>query len=449
MIHSLGKVDDPAGHLARMLRMDGPRGFSLSFAHRQYYLDGAPEILLHAICLADDGDVSCIITEDETQLHDAMAAVDIIDAACLERLANTLDASVISLARPLRLETIRVAKPWGAEIWYTGVEQRGICRVGNTPLPWLTHLAGELMHGNAPPELVLLKILDPLPDPVYGDLYFEMHDKKVEVYVVTHVDPSVWPGGSGGIRFGFNRELLAGHDSLAAFKRAYLQRVTEYGAIRRSIDAVFDRLRREEGIGEHDVVAPAMMERWKARIDPELNRLEQDARAKMDEFTQMHSLAVGDVVRVPPLTPHSLQHGVRVVEFQTPHYERYILSFAQKVLTQPHWDTTEALDKVDWESAFDCRLETIAECEQYRIDQVADFDAFEVHRIRLNAGCNHRLQLDTYAIVMAIEAAVTVGGMTLQPEEACLVPASMESVELSAPPSVDCLMLLAVPGPSP
>ena len=63
----------------------------------------------------------------------------------------------------------------------------------------------------------------------------------------------------------------------------------------------------------------------------------------MESFTRLLDLRVGDVVRVEPYYPHSLQHGVRVVELQTPTYERFIISFAQQVVTQDHWDSEHAI----------------------------------------------------------------------------------------------------------
>ena len=70
---------------------------------------------------------------------------------------------------------------------------------------------------------------------------------------------------------------------------------------------------------------------------------EKNLRQEMNSFTSMHTLRVGDVISIPTYTPHALQHGVRAIEFQTPHYERQILSFAQKVLTQSDWDTESAI----------------------------------------------------------------------------------------------------------
>ena len=45
--------------------------------------------------------------------------------------------------------------------------------------------------------VILLKVLDPHPEPVRGDLYFEVHEHKREVYVVTAVDRNAWPGRPG------------------------------------------------------------------------------------------------------------------------------------------------------------------------------------------------------------------------------------------------------------
>src|SRR5690625_7657891 len=46
----------------------------------------------------------------------------------------------------------------------------------------------------------------PLPVEVVGDLYFELHEEKREVYVVTSIDPQAWPEGIGAIRYGRSEE---------------------------------------------------------------------------------------------------------------------------------------------------------------------------------------------------------------------------------------------------
>ena len=68
-------------------------------------------------------------------------------------------------------------------------------------------------------------------------------------------------------------------------------------------------------------------------------------RRSMQAFTGSRALRKGDVVQVAPHVPHSLQQGVQVFEFQTPTYERNIISFNQKVLTQDHWDSDYAIEQ--------------------------------------------------------------------------------------------------------
>ena len=82
------------------------------------------------------------------------------------------------------------------------------------------------LRGDAP--VALLKVLDPAPEPVLGDLYFELHETKQEVYVVTHVDRRAWPDGRGAIRFGMNAARRAVYADDAKFRAAFLKAVREY-----------------------------------------------------------------------------------------------------------------------------------------------------------------------------------------------------------------------------
>ncbi|HKI75078.1 MAG TPA: hypothetical protein VJ998_10555 [Pseudomonadales bacterium] len=445
MIESLGKTDEPPIRIADALRQDNSPPISFSFTLPQYWLPDTPDIELYAVCVPESGNVAAVIGSDRQAIERALTTHPVLGRESLDRFADALGLSVIDLCRPMRLDTVRIPKPWGAEVWYTGVEARGVCSVHGTPLPWITALSGAVCHGAASPDLVLLKILDPLPDVVYGDLYFEMHEQKTEVYVVTHIDRSAWPDGKGAIRFGFNPQKLAGFVSLAGFKEAWLDSVNAYRKIRTDIDDAFDRFRAQDGITPDQVVSPDLMEQWKARIDPTLNEQEHRCRETMDAFTATRPLEPGDVVRVPPYTPHALQHGVRVVEFQTPHYERYILSFGQKVLTQDHWDTREALDKIDWNAEFDTQLQILESGEDCVIERVADFDTFEVRRIRLEANGHWQMPLSTYVIAMAIDSQVDTNGTRLLADQACLVPAAATTLELSSADEASCLVLLAIP----
>jgi hypothetical protein len=308
-------------------------------------------------------------------------------------LAAEVDGVCVDLDAPVELATVVIPKPWGREIWYTGIEARGECavRTPDATLPLSHYLAlapGHLVHGRA---LLLLKILDPRPEPVLGDLYFEVHREKQEVYVVTHVDRSAWPDGVGRMRFGMDPTLRARYADDDAFRRDYLQAVASYERLRCRIDA-----------GE---VVP----------DPE----EQAARAAMECFTALRALVVGDVVAVPTWLPHSLQHGVRVVEFQTPTYERYIISFAQKVQTQDHWDSAFAVPRMTLDAPPAPDFETL----DSGVERIVGFDDVRVWRVSLAPGQRFDLPAHpAYALCMTVAGVVTIGGLTLEAERAALVP---------------------------
>lgn len=430
----------PLGHASPARVLDNLQHAALgtrvrfSFDHQAWYEDGVPRRELHAACERTDTGVVVVIDDDSTRLDAELANNDV--------LANgEFTHGPVHLDAPLPLETIRIDKPWGAEIWYTGIEARGICRAGGIPLPWLIELGGELLMGVSERSPLLLKILAPRPEPVYGDLYFEMHEEKIEVYIVTDVDRRAWPSGTGGIRFGFDDACIDRFGSLEAFKQAYLDKVLEYRAIRERVDAAFEAKRAAAGFAPGDVVPPATIESWKWSLEPGLNETEERVRAEMNAFTRMEPLVPGDVVRVPPLTPHSLQHGVRVIEFQTPHYERYILSFAQKVLTQDHWDTAAAVERINWNATFDKSLETLEQGDTYRVERAADFPAFEVQRLTIDAGNEFRLGTNGgYVLIMTIYGKVAVDAAPLAPEAAFFVPASMATVTIAAA-SASCLLL--------
>jgi hypothetical protein len=299
----------------------------------------------------------------------------------------------VDLDAPVELASVVQPKPWGREIWYTGIERRGECgvRVAGGCLPLSAYLALAPDHLVRRRPMVLLKILDPYPEPERGDLYFEVHREKREVYVVTAIDRSAWPNGVGGIRFGMDQALRAHYGNDATFRAQYLQAVERYAGIRRRIDA-----------GEP--VPPAD---------------EATARGAMERFTSMRPLRVGDVVAVPPWLPHSLQHGVRVVEFQTPTYERLILSFGQRVLTQAHWDTAAAVPHMTIDTPPEPALEPIAD----GVERIAAFDQFSVWRVALAGGGRFALPGHApYALCMTVEGRIRLASLELAAEHAALVP---------------------------
>ena len=143
----------------------------------------------------------------------------------------------------------------------------------------------------------------------------------------------------------------------------------------------------------------------------------------MYRFTALKTIRKGDVITVEPFVPHALQHGVRVVEFQTPHYERYILSFGQEVVTQDHWDTDEALKvaKLDGESFSPTSLDNV----------IADFEEFTVQRIHVKAGGTEKLDADKYQILMGIAGSMTCSPETLiTPESAWFLAPNEDGFEI-------------------
>jgi hypothetical protein len=349
---------------------------------------------------------------------DRPVATDLPFDAAADRAA----AAIVDWHAPLPLRTVDVVKPWGGECWYTGVETRGVSAIGDgrhaTPLPWVLALDPAGLQGPAP--LVLLKRLEPLPEPVRGDLYFELHERKREVYVVTSVDRRAWPTGVGAIRFGMNATLRARYGDDTRFRADYLAAVRRYEAVRRRIDA---------GACDDSTLAD-----------------ERTQRAGMDAFTSVCELRPGDVVQVPTQFPHALQHGVRVIELQTPVYERRILSFAQATPTQSHWDTEAAVERMRLDAPALATIENLLETPSVRIECIARFADFEAHRIRLAPNARFRLEAaGTYRLCIATAGAVTVNGLRLDAEAACLLPGTLPTVELQDATGTGAACVLAVP----
>ncbi|MGK2915259.1 MAG: hypothetical protein ACSLE5_12580 [Porticoccaceae bacterium] len=414
-------------------RGDGIVAVRYSFA--QYYLADSPIIDLIGVFAVSGGGqwIGGLVTDQIAAAQDHLDGVDVGDVRTqssqqrLREIGNRLGAPLIDFGAPLRLAPTHIPKPWGQEIWYTGIELRGQSGVTDgvlsVPLPWVLSLARRRLLGNSE-QLNLLKILDPRPEPVYGDLYFELHEIKREVYIVTHIDRQAWPDGEGAIRFGFDQHLRAQYPTDADFRAAYLNAVLAYEQIRRKIDCELDQRRLEMGLSAADPVAADAVRHWLDCVSAEDRADEEQLRAAMNRFTQSKPLKVGDVVKVPRLVPHALQHGVRTVEFQTPVYERKILSFAQKVLTQEHWDTRAAVALMSVETPPDDAGEIVEIGVGLRRELVVGFEDFDVQRLTLTPGAEWRWPADgDYALAMTLVGCVSVGEVLLEPESAALVPA--------------------------
>lgn len=364
-------------------------------------------------------------------------------------LLNELPAPVFSLDGAIPLQPISIPKPWGQEIWYTGIEKRGVAEVGrvgcSVPLPWLLAVAPQRLTGGAQ-QPILLKILDPLPEPVFGDLYFELHRQKQEIYIVTAIDQCAWPDGVGAIRFGFNAKLRDEYVDDATFVRAYLTAVQNYRTVRKQIDGQIDAYRARDGIGLNDPVSASVLAAWMNEVAPNLKSSEEALRARMESFTALKPLSVGDVVKVPCLLPHSLQHGVRTVEFQTPVYERLILSFAQKVLTQSDWDTDEAAVVLKLDPEPPAPFPSIAAGDGWIEEQIVQFDDFEVRRITLQPRASMPLQpVGRYRLGMVVGQPLLLGQNRFNPDDAILLPASFDRAVLANDSDAVGYFLLASP----
>lgn len=378
-----------------------------------------------------------VVAPGETAPAELLAAAGgACDAALSEMLAGS-GGVALSCDRPLRLATATVAKPWGREIWYTGIERRGVSGLAGfdgraVPLPWLLRLLPQVFLGaDGGHDPVLLKVLDPFAEAVFGDLYFELHERKHELYVVTRIDRRAWPGDTGSIRLGFDPAVVATFPSGRAFREAFLDSVLAYEEIRGAVDERLDACRAAEGIGADEPVLPDHLRTWLGHIDPLLLREETRCRQAMERFTATRPLGVGDVVAVEPLTPHSLLHGVRTVEFQTPVYERKILAFAQKVLTQRGWDSDEAVAMMRIEPPPVSPPVRLCGDAEAVLERLARFDTFDVERLHLERG--GRFELDgggRYLLLLAVDGAIECGSTALAPEEACLVPAQLGGTEV-------------------
>ncbi len=423
---------------------------SLCYDFSQYYLDGKPVIRLLAICQLLDGQLVFTVGEASDSLCAELEGGE--SPASLEQFCADHGWPLLSASQPLKLRPVAIPKPWGQEIWYTGIEQRGLSLVtdgvSSAPLPWVLSVMPARLVAGHERRINLLKILDPLPEEVFGDLYFELHEEKREVYVVTHVDEQAWQDGVGSIRFGFDEKVVASYETEQAFRKDYLTAVREYESVRREIDALLDQYRLAEGVDLNAPVSAIQLKAWLAKVPETLQSREVQLRKAMNRFTSLLPLRVGDVVKVPLRTPHALQHGVRTVEFQTPVYERQILSFAQKVLTQCHWDSDKGVEIMSLERPELSGLPVLAECSSYRLEEVVIFDDFRVQRLTMRAGSGTGFSLpDTgnYALLMSVDGELQAGDQMLAPEEAVLVPAQRDGLTLKGQSAGDITVLIAWP----
>ena len=141
-------------------------------------------------------------------------------------------------------------------------------------------------------------------------------------------------------------------------------------------------------------------------------------RDKASGFVGDLPVKVGDIISFPVFQIHSLRHGIKVIEFQTPHYERLILMFAQKVLTQNHWDTEDAISKMGTEVYHPPKLDCIHNSKYLIVERFTDFPQFNFDRISLEPKNTYEIQLDgryqLLIIISGIAAVVSNTGKSIK-----------------------------------
>ena len=370
--------------------------------------------------------------------------------ALIEWAARRMDAAVVSSAEPMRLDICYIPKPWGREGWYTGIEKRGVSRVrsasGTTPLPYALGMFPVPLIGEKEQPPVLVKTLEPLPEPVYGDLYLEVHREKWETYVVLQVDSAAWPDGVGRLRAGLDPDVMdeyrARHGAQweATLSAELVRAIQDYEQVRRRIDDLLDNALRERGDNPQEPVSPALHRELLAEVPAALCKDEEQRRAAVERFVGQVPLREGSVVTLPPGVLHALQHGVKVMEFQTPTYERLIAMFAQKVLTQPHWDVQEAVALMEKAPYDPPTPETLERAEGLVVERIVDFPQFVVERVALELNRSQKTatqgnnQYQLLVVTLGKGELILPDNRTvpLEPEGAYLLPAALGSYTVNA-----------------
>ena len=355
----------------------------------------------------------------------------------LESIAKNRKATIIQTNLPFQLENLKITKPWGYETWYTGIEKRGVVKVidknGKTELPYSLNIFRKQILGDYPEELILLKKLTPYSEDVIGDLYFEMHEKKWEVYVVTEIDESAWPEGVAIIKAGLNPKKITeykrkhGKEWKTFLIKDFKETTKKYEYLRRKID------------------------NCKEFSSKSLLPLESELRKKAADFVGDCFVKKGDIVSFAPYQIHSLQHGIKVIEFQTPHYERLIVMFGQKVLTQENWDSEEALNKIIPDVYKPPNLELLKKSVGILIERFVDFPDFTADRLILEPKMSWEEKINNqYQILIAISGKATIlnekdDTISINLDEALFLPRSMRSYYLKNTGDVPLICLKAMP----
>ena len=264
MIQALGLLTNPEDTLKDRLALPGLLHFE--YRHKQSYRDDST---LQLTVVLKTPELECLITPSSDAITAALQQY-----SKLAQISSALDVPILKLNTPLPLAPVEIEKPWGKELWYTGIEKRGVCTMGGIPIPWILDCLPVTVSGDTYQPPLLLKLLQPLPDEIFGDLYFEAHAQKTEVYIVTDINRQAWPDGIGRIRFGFDKLKLGQFSSDDNFRKAYLDAVNRYAEVRTAIDQKLDQF--QTGI----LADVSERKAWLSSIDGELLQKEQKLRPR-------------------------------------------------------------------------------------------------------------------------------------------------------------------------
>lgn len=418
--------------------------------------------LVHWARGADGGTFRGTTWKDPGIAYDeVVAAFQAQGTAVVDWAARRAGAAVVSNREPLALAPCRVDKPWGREVWYTGIEQRGRSLVrsetGQTELPYALGMFPAPLIGEQERPPVLLKALEPLPQAVLGDLYLEVHRQKWEVYVVLEVDRDAWPDGVGRLRAGLSADAIAlyrarhGAAWQPALADGLLAAIRAYEAVRRRVDGVFDAALAARRLDPAEGVPAALHGELSAQLPTELREDERRLRAAVEAFLGAVPMPEGAVACLPPGVLHSLQHGVKVIEFQTPTYERLIAMFAQKVLTQGHWDSEAAVSRMEKAVYTPPPPEPLEHKPGWSLERIVHFPEFQVLRLALSPAAARPFTASEgapYRLLMGVMGRGMLevpgrGTTAIGKETALLVPATLAGFTLRAGPAgLTCLMTL-------
>ena len=175
----------------------------------------------------------------------------------------------------------------------------------------MIEIFGKFLGCSKPP--ILLKVPGkPNPEPNLGDLYFELHEKKTEVYVVTDINLKSWPNGIGKIRLGFNDKEIQSQGTPEKFIEKYLSSVEKYQICRNLIDSKLDQMKVSLGLSKDEIIEAELYRTFLAEIDKAIIDEEKILRKEMNKFTKLHDIKIGDAIKASHI---SLIHCSTVSEW--------------------------------------------------------------------------------------------------------------------------------------